>query len=269
MTHSDADGVPSAAPPGGPSAAPPGGPSAAPADARSGVPEADGVLERRTADYRSVVRKLTQLDNEAAKHRDEAHAWHNSRAAEADEAVRAADRRIRSTAEALDEAQRRLEDVDAEVEGLWVEFAHKAGRPAERFGRPPEPAVPRQRDRDADEYLQDAAAIAARTQATKPIKGASVLYVGLGALGGAVGLAAWSLLRWAGHETGGDLAVGLPVVALIVALLGPILAVIVAKRVADRTDAPLDASTVVTVLASALITAGLILVIVRNSAATG
>ncbi|WP_305789053.1 hypothetical protein [Symbioplanes lichenis] len=233
------------------------------------TPDPDGVLERRTPDYRSVVKKLTELDDDAANHRTEARTWHDTRAAEADEAVRAADRRVREAAAAADAAQRRLDEVDATVERLWSDFAHTAGRPAERFGRPPGPVVPRQRDRAVEDYLQEAEATANRKTAIKPIKGAALLYVGLGALGGAVGLAAWSLLRWAGRESGGDLAVGLPVVALIVALLGPILAVIVAKRVADRTKEPLDASTVVTVLASALITAGLILVIVRNSAATG
>ncbi|MEV8503242.1 hypothetical protein AB0368_00260 [Actinoplanes sp. NPDC051475] len=232
-------------------------------------PEPDGVLERRTPDYRSVVRKLTNLDEEAAAHRAEAHTWHDTRAREADEAVRAADERLRETQAAVRAAQRGLEEVDARVAGVWAEFSHKAGRAADRFGQPPQPTVPRQRDRDAEEYLQEAAAAAAWKSPAKPLKGATLLYAGLGALGGAVGLAAWSLLRWAGREGGGDLAVGLPVVALIVALLGPILAVVTAKRVADRGGAPLDASAVATVLVSALITAALILAAVRNSAGAG
>ena len=233
------------------------------------IPEHDGTLERRTPDYRSVVRKLTNLDDEAATHRAEAHEWHDTRAREADEAVRAADRRIREAEAAVRAAQRHRDEVDAQVAGLWSEFAHKVGRLAERFGHAPQPSVPRQRDRDADDYLKEAAATAAWTPPAKPLKGATLLCVGLGALGGALGLAAWSLLRWAGREGGGDLAAGLPVVALIVALLGPILAVIMAKRVADRSGNPLDASTVATVLISALITAGVILAAVRNNAPGG
>ncbi|AGL18644.1 hypothetical protein [Actinoplanes sp. N902-109] len=233
------------------------------------IGDTDGVLERRTPDYRSVLRKLINLDDEAALHRGEAHDWHDSRAAEADEAVRVATQRVRDAEQSVAAAQRHLEEVDADVAGFWAEFAHRTGRLADRFGGAPQPQIPRQRDRNAADYLQEAAATAAWTPAAKPLKGAAMLYAGLGALGGAVGLAAWSLLRWAGRESGGDLAAGLPVVALIVALLGPILAVVTAKRVADRSGTPLDASAVATVLISALITAGLILAIVRNSATGG
>ncbi|GAA2599081.1 hypothetical protein GCM10010435_93190 [Winogradskya consettensis] len=231
--------------------------------------DTDGVLERRTPDYRSVVRKLTNLDDEAATHRGEAHAWHDTRAAEADEAVRTAATRVRAAEQEVTTARRRLEEVDADVRGLWAEFAHHTGRLADRFGGPPQPQIPRQRDREPADYLQEAAATAAWKPTVKPLKAASITYAALGALGGAVGLAAWSLIRWAGHRSGGDLATGLPVVALIVALLGPILAVVTAKRVADRGDTPLDASSVATVLISALITAGLILAIVRNTTTGG
>lgn len=233
------------------------------------TPDPDGALERRTPDYRSVIRKLTQLDDEAATHRGEAHDWHDTRAAETDAAVDAAERRVAETHAEARAAQRRLEEVDAEVATLWAEFSAKAGRLADRFGGRPQPAVPRQRDRAVEDYLQEAVTTAAWTPAVKPLRAATLLYIGIGALGGAVGLAAWSLIRWAGRESGGDLAAGLPVVALVVALLGPVLAVVTAKRVADRGDTPLDASTVVTVLGSALVTAGLILAVVRNSTGGG
>jgi len=233
------------------------------------APEHDGTVERRTPDYRGVIRKLTNLDDEAAAHRAEARAWHDSRAIEADNAVRAADQRIRETRAAWQVAQREREEVDARSAVLWAEFAHKAGRVADRFGaHAPQPAVPHQRDRDAEDYLQEAAATAAWAPAPrKPSSGASLLYVVLGALGGAVGVAAWSTLRWAGREAGGDWATGLPVVALVVALLGPILAVVTAKRAADRRGLQLDASAVATVLIASLIAAGLVLALARGSAA--
>jgi hypothetical protein len=233
------------------------------------APESDGTVERRTPDYRSVVRKLTNLDDEAAAHRAEAHAWHDSRAVETDNAVRSADERIRETQAAWRAEQRRREEVDARSAVLWAEFAHKMGRVAERFGpQAPQPAVPHQRDRDATDYLQEAAATAARTPAQgKPSSGVTLLYVVLGALGGALGVAAWSTLRWAGREAGGDWAAGLPVVALVVALLGPILAVVTAKRVADRRNMQLDASAVATVLIAGLIAAGLVLALARGSVA--
>jgi hypothetical protein len=232
------------------------------------APENEGTLERRTPDYRSVVRKLTSLDEEAAAHRTEARAWHDSRALEADNAVRAADQRIREAQAAVRAARRELDEVDARVAGLWAEFAHEVGRAADRFGaQAPPPAVPRQLDRDAEDYLQEAAATAAWTPPPRPLTGpASLLYAVLGALGGAFGLAAYSVLRWAGREAGGDWAAGLPVVALVVALLGPILAVVTAKRVADHRSVTLDASAVGTVLIAALISAGLVLAVVRNTA---
>ena len=233
------------------------------------APENDGTVERRTPDYRSVVRKLTNLDNEAAAHRAEARDWHDSRAVAADNAVRAADQRIRETQAAWRAEQRRREEVDARSAVLWAEFAHKAGRAAERFGpQAPQPAVPHQRDRDAADYLQEAAATAAWVPAQgKLTGGVTLLYVVLGALGGALGVAAWSTLRWAGREAGGDWAAGLPVVALVVALLGPILAVVTAKRVAERRSMQLDPSAVATVLIAGLIAAGLVLALARGSAA--
>jgi hypothetical protein len=234
------------------------------------APENDAMLERRAPDYRGVLRKLINLDDEAGAHRAEARSWHDSRAIEADNAVRAADQRIREARAAVQRTQRERDEVDARSAVLWAEFAHKVGRPADRFGpQAPQPAVPHQRDRDAEEYLQEAANAAARAPAPRPASGSgSLLYAVLGALGGAVGVAAWSLLRWAGREAGGDLAVGLPVVALVVALLGPILAVVAAKRVADRRTAQLDASAVATVLIAGLIAAGLVLALARGVAAS-
>lgn len=232
------------------------------------APENDGTLQRTTPDYRTVVRKLTNLDEEAAAHRAEAHSWHDGRAREADDAVRAADQRISEARAALQAAQRTREEVDARAELLWTEFAHRTGRLADRFGtRAPQSTVPRQRDRDAEDYLQEATA-AARAPAARPAPGgAKLLYAVLGALGGAVGVAAWSLLRWAGREAGGDLAIGLPVVALVVALLGPILAVVLAKRVADRRSGQLDASAVATVLIAGVVAAGLVLALARGATA--
>ncbi|MET8151760.1 hypothetical protein ACIBSW_08665 [Actinoplanes sp. NPDC049668] len=234
-------------------------------------PANDAMLERRAPDYRSVLRKLTNLDEEAGAHRAEARNWHDSRAIEADNAVRAADQRIREARAAVQKAQRERDEVDARAAVLWAEFAHQVGRAADRFGaRAPQPAVPRQRDRDAEDYLQEAAATAAWKPAPRPASGnATVLYAVLGALGGAVGVAAWSLLRWAGREAGGDLAVGLPVVALVVAVLGPVLAVFTAKRVADRRATQLDFSAVATVLIAGLIAAGVVLALARGAAASG
>ena len=210
--------------------------------------------------YRALLRRLTTLDAEAAAHRDEAIRWHDERVVKADRAVLSAEEDVRSAAQAVREARRRCEAVDARASLLWATFTHAVGSRAERFGSTlPPPTVPLQRDRDADEYLQEAESKARYVPPPRPLTGATTLMFGLfGFIGGVAGVAANQALRWAGREAGGDWAVGLPVVALIVMLSGPVLAVFGAKRVADRRGVGLDATAAATVLVTGLITAGLL-----------
>ena len=221
-----------------------------------------------TAGYRAVLRRLAGLDAEAAGMRAEAAEWHDGRVAAADEAVRAAEEDVRTAARAVREAQREREHIEASAADIWSGFVHGAGTSAERFGATlPHPAVPRQRDRDADEYLQEAAATVKYTPPPRPLSGATtVMFAAFGFMGGAVGVAANQVLRWAGREAGGDWAVSLPVLALIAMLLGPVLAVVGAKRVADRRGVPLDAAAVSTVLVTGLVTAGLLWTALRGPA---
>jgi hypothetical protein len=217
--------------------------------------------------YRDVLRRLTALDDEAAADRAEAQRWHDGRTAAADDKVRAAEEGVREAERAVRDAQRDLEAVDAKAAGLWADFVHRIGPAAERFGRTkPPPTVPRQRDRDAEKYLQDAATTVAYTPPPRPLTSGTTALFGLfGFLGGAVGVAAYQVLRWAGREAGGDFATALPVLGLIVMLLGPVLAVLGAKRVADRRGVGLNASAVATVLITGLLTAGLFLTAVRGA----
>jgi hypothetical protein len=221
----------------------------------------------RVPDYRVVLRRLTALADEAARHRAEAERWHDERVAAADEAERAAEEAVRQSLRGVREAQRELEGVDARAAGLWSEFVHRVGPSAERFGRSvPEPVVPRQRgEHGPEEFLQEVATRLAYTPPTRPLTNATqALFALFGALGGAVGFALSEGLRWAGREAGGDWAVGLPVVALIVMLTGPVLGVDPAKRVADRRGSPLDAAAVAVVLISGLVTAGLLYATLRS-----
>ncbi|MDT4994485.1 MAG: hypothetical protein QOH97_4377 [Actinoplanes sp.] len=215
-----------------------------------------------TDDYRSVLLRLTALDDEAAAHRAEAHEWHDSRVAVAEDKVAAAGAAVRAAQQAVRAAQREHEEIDARAAGLWSDFVHRIGPPAERFGKQvPPPAGPHHRDddRDADDYLQEVAAKVAWTAPPRPLTGAAtVMFALFGFIGGALGAAANRLLHWAGREAGGDWTAALPVVALIVLLLGPVIAVAGAKRVADRRGVPLDAGAVATVLIAGLATAGLV-----------
>lgn len=211
--------------------------------------------------YRDVLRRLTRLDDEAAAHRGEAVRWHDGRVAAADDAVRTAEENVLAAEQAVRVAQREREAVDARAAGLWSDFVHKVGPVAERFGRTvPPPTEPRQPDRAAEEYLQEAASTASYVPPPRPLNGGTrLLFAAFGIAGGAVGAAAQELLRWSGRAAGGDWATAAPVLALIVLLLGPVLAVVGAKRVADRRGTGLDATAIATVLVAGLLTAGVLL----------
>jgi hypothetical protein len=214
-----------------------------------------------TADYRSVLRRLTTLDEEAAGLRAEAARWHDARVAAAEDAVRQADEAIESASRAVGEAQRALEEVDARAAGLWSDYVHKVGPVAERFGRTvPQPAIPRQREKDADDYLDEVATKVKYTAPARPLTfGVKVLFGLFGFAGGAAGVAAYRVLRETGATRTGTWRDALPVVALVVLLACPVLAVVGAKKVADRRGVGLDAAAVATVLLTGLATAGLLL----------
>lgn len=213
-----------------------------------------------TAGYRAVLRRLAGLDAEAAEQRAEAVSWHDGRVAAADEVVRAAEQDVRAAEQAVQQAEWERDQVDARAAGIWADFVHRTGGSAERLGRTkPEPAIPRQRDRDADEYLQEATATMNYAPPPRPLSGATtIMFAAFGFMGGAVGVAVHQVLRWAGQELAGDWAVSLPVLALFALLVGPILAVVGAKRVADRRGVGLDTRAVATVLLTGLLTAGIL-----------
>lgn len=216
-----------------------------------------------TADYRSVLRRLTTLDEEAADLRAEAERWHDGRVAAADDAVRQADDELRDAQRQAREAQRTAEEVDAKVAGLWVEYVHKVGAPAERFGRgAPEAVIPRQRDgREASDYLDEVANKVKYIAPPQPLTfRVKTLFVLFGLVAGLIGAIVFHALRQvAGTQQTGTWRDALPVVALVVLLACPVLAVVAAKKVADRRQVGLDTSTVATVLLVGLAAAGAVL----------
>lgn len=219
-----------------------------------------------TADYRSVLRRLTTLDDEAAALRAEAVRWHDDRVAAADEAVRVAEETLHDAQRAVVESRRELEEVDARAAGLWSEFVHKVGPVAERYGRTlPAAAIPRQRgERGADDYLEEVANRVAYVPPARPLNtGVRFLFGVFGFLSGVIGVLAYQLLRQTAGPGGGSWKDALPVIALVVLLACPVLAVVAAKRVADRRGVGLTAATVGTVLVTGLVTAALLLAALR------
>jgi hypothetical protein len=221
-----------------------------------------------TADYRSVLRRLTTLDDEAAGLRAEAQQWHDGRLAAADRAVQEARDALQAADLQVAEAQRDLEAVDAKANNLWSEFVHKVGPPAERYGRTlPPAAVPHQRgERDAGDYLDEVATRVSYVPPSRPLNsGVKLLFGAFGFASGVVGVLAYQLLRQkATGPAGGDWRDSLPVIALVVLLACPVLAVVAAKRVADRRGVGLTAGTIGIVLITGLVTAALILAAVRH-----
>ena len=119
-----------------------------------------------TADYRTVLRRLTTLDDEAAAQRAEAARWHDDRVAAADEAVRAADERCAAAAAGGPRGPARPGGGGRAGRRALVGVRAQGGPVAERFGRTvPQPAIPRQRgDRDAEDYLDEVATRSAYTR---------------------------------------------------------------------------------------------------------
>jgi hypothetical protein len=220
-----------------------------------------------TESYAEVLRQLTALDDRAAADRDEAQRWYHDRVAAVQDKVRAAEESVREAQRTVREAQRDKERIDADANGLWADFVHRIGPVAERFGRGKPPAtVPRQRDRDAAQYLQEAAASVKWTPPARPLNSATTVLFGLlGLLGGLAGVGAYVLIHWAGTKGGGAWATAAPVLALIVMLLGPVLAAAAARRVADRRGVGLTGSAVATVLITGVLTAGLAVAAIRSA----
>ncbi|GIE87755.1 hypothetical protein [Actinoplanes regularis] len=213
------------------------------------------------ADYRTVLRRLTTLDQRAAGLRAEAVEWHATQRASADEAVQAAEEQVRVARRAARDARRELEEVDARAAGLWADYAHRAGPVAERFGSLPPASIPRQRDdqRAAEDYLAEVEKRIKWTDPARPLTfGVKVLFGVFGVVGGILGAIGNQVLRGAGAASAGDWHEAAPVVALLVLLACPVLAVVLAKLVADRRKVGLDTATVVTVLVTGLVTAMLL-----------
>ena len=219
-----------------------------------------------TADYRTVLQRLTTLDQRATTLRAEAQRWHDERAGAADDAVRAAATEVRDARLDVRDARRELERVDARAAGLWSEFVHRIGPAAERFGRTLPPAsIPRQRsERDARDYLDEVENRVKYTPPARPLTVSIKILFGIfGFVGGVLGVIGNVALRQTGTAAGGDWQQAAPVVALLVLLSCPVLAVVTAKLVADRRGVGLDTAAVATVLATGLVTAGLLFTAVQ------
>ncbi|MFY1615129.1 hypothetical protein [Micromonospora sp. WMMD736] len=211
--------------------------------------------------YTAQLRRLAELTARVREQRAEAHTWYERQCAAADRAVDEAVAEVRRAEQELVDAREEQELVDAEVAHLWQQARARLG--ARRLGGPPvpanggvpgDPAVLLGRVRD---LLNRAGQPGELPGSVNPLL--ALCGVGGAVLGYALGVAARAL----GVGYGGDLAVGMPVLALVVTLLGPLMGLAPARVLADRRHAMLGPRPIMVVLGAGLVTMVLLLALGR------
>jgi len=217
-------------------------------------------------EYAALMRELADAGARAQRRRDEVRRWYDQQVRAAADALEEAQREARDATAAAATAEARVVNVDAEAAELWSLLGRRLGPGARRLGEPPDPAPPADSDTDPLQLLDGVRELLDDARQARQLTGRTYPLLALfGLLGAAIAAALAHGLRVAARETGGDLAVGLPVVALIVALLGSFAGLVPAKRLADRRGAALDAGSVAVVVAVGLATAGALLVLLSAS----
>ncbi|MCF0093702.1 hypothetical protein [Micromonospora sp. MH99] len=211
--------------------------------------------------YTAQLRRLAELSARVRDQRAEAHTWYERQCAAAERAVADATDEVRRAEQELVDAREEQERVDAEVAHLWQQVRARLG--ARRLGAPPaptngsaagEPVLLLGRVRD----LLDRAG-----QPGELPGSVNPLLALCGVAGAVVAYALGSGARALGVGYGGDLAVGMPVLALVVTLLGPLIGLVPARVLADRRHAVLGPRPITVVLGAGLVTTVLLLVLGR------
>ncbi|MBG6065982.1 hypothetical protein [Micromonospora ureilytica] len=211
--------------------------------------------------YAAQLRRLADLTARVREQRAEAHTWHERQCAAAERAVADAAEQLQNAEEELVAAREQQERVDAEVAHLWQQVRSRLG--ARRLGGPPAPAAS---DGTTDPVLLLGRARDLLDRAGQPGELPGSVNPLLALCGVAGGVLAYGLgagARALGVGYGGDLAVGLPVLALVVTLLGPLVGLVPARVLADRRHAVLGPRPITVVLGAGLLTTVLLLVLGR------
>ncbi|MFJ8578159.1 hypothetical protein [Micromonospora sp. NPDC093277] len=211
--------------------------------------------------YAAQLRRLAELTTRVAAQRTEAHTWYAQQCAAADRAVAEATEQVRRAEAEAAEARELVDRVDAEAGHLWGELRSRV-RSGGRLGDPPGPA----RDATGDPVprLHGVRDLLDRIRQRGELPGsANPLLVGCGVGGSIVAYALGAAARALGTGSGGDLAVGMPVLALVVTLLGPLVGLAPARLLADRRHAVLAPRPITVVIAAGLLTTVLLLTLTR------
>ncbi|MGW3606420.1 hypothetical protein [Micromonospora sp. NPDC005161] len=212
--------------------------------------------------YAAQLRRLAELTARVREQRAEAHTWYDRQCAAAERAVADAAEQVRHAEEELVAAREQQERVDAEVAHLWQQLRERLGAGARRLGGPPTPV-----DGGATDpvlLLSRARDLLDRAGQPGELPGSvNPLLALCGVAGAVLAYALGAGARALGVGYGGDLAVGMPVLALVVTLLGPLVGLVPARMVADRRHAVLGPRPITVVLGAGLLTTALLLVLGR------
>ncbi len=212
--------------------------------------------------YAAQLRRLAELSARVHEQREEARAWYEQQCAAADRAVAESADEVNRAERELVAAREAQERVDAEVAVLWQELNARLGGGGRRAGTPPAPAP--DATGDPDSLLDGARDLLHRTRQPGELPGSANPMLALSGVAGAVLAYALGVgARALAGRADGELAVGLPVLALVVTLLGPVMGLVPARVLADRRHAVLSPRPVLIVIAAGLATTVLLLTVIR------
>ncbi|WBB76791.1 hypothetical protein O7602_15165 [Micromonospora sp. WMMD1128] len=210
--------------------------------------------------YSAQIRRLAELTARVSAQRSEAHTWYAQQVSAADRAVAEAAEAVRRAEAEVTAAQRMVDRVDGEVTYLWAQLRDRLGMSVRRLGDPPGPA--RDVAGDPVPLLRGVRELLERTGTPGELPGSvNPLLIACGVGGALVAYLLGIGTRALGAGSGGDLAVGLPVLALVITLLGPLVGLAPARLLADRRHAVLTPRPMILVAASGLATTLLLLAV--------
>ncbi|GAB2949516.1 hypothetical protein GCM10027280_42620 [Micromonospora polyrhachis] len=215
-----------------------------------------------TGSYAGLIRQLAEVAAHAEAQRTEAETWYERQCVGAERALRTAQAAVRQAETEVAAAAEEVETVDAEAAHLWQVLGGRLGSGTRRLGSPPGPA--RGATADPATLLDGVRQLLDRAKQPDELPSSTHPLLALfGILGAAAAYALGLAARLVGDRYGGDLAVGMPVLALVVTLLGPLVGLAPAKLLADRRHAVLGPRPVAVVLIAGLVGTGVLFALLR------
>ncbi|BCJ69847.1 hypothetical protein GCM10009779_06940 [Polymorphospora rubra] len=213
--------------------------------------------------YPQLLRRLAEVTARVDGQRAEAQQWYERQCAAADRAVRAAQDEVEQARAEVERARQEAQETESRAMVLWQELRERLGPAAARLAAGA-PAPARSGGGDPQTQLRRVRDLleVARQHRELPRSTYPLLAI-LGVFGAAAAYALGLAARAAGAGYGGDVAVGMPFLALVLTLLGPLVGLAPARVVADRRHASLDVRAGLVVVVAGAVTTLMLLVALR------